>query len=134
MVKWRSNSTLNLACRNLWLKSEKVSLLLAVSVSFSLVCFRYFEIVSTSAKISLLSLFQFGQLECCNAFRKSHSIYVNKTKEVYNVWSDHFFSRKQFPFLRFRGFMHPASLINLGNKLEHALLKIWIVEGKRFGA
>ena len=28
----------------------------------------------------LPSLFQFGQLEWCNAFRKSHSIYVNKTK------------------------------------------------------
>ena len=37
------NSTPDLACRNLWLKSEKVSLFLADSFSFSQVCSGYFK-------------------------------------------------------------------------------------------
>ena len=45
-----------------------------------------------------------------------------------------FLQSKTVSFLRFAVSSHPVSLINLGNKLEHALLKIWFVEGKRFGA
>ena len=74
------NSSPDLACRNLWLKSGKVSLFIADSVSFPWSTLDILNFVSTSAKISLLRIFQFGQLEWCNAFRKSHTIYVNKTK------------------------------------------------------
>lgn len=61
------NSTPDLTCRNLWLRSEKVSLFIADRVSFSLVYSRLFEFcvnLSENKLTKLISVWTIRVVQC----------------------------------------------------------------------